>query len=430
MAFWSAFLNKRKARQQLDSVLPHRPSSPNAYLPTDVALGVLGGILCGADKLSRLAHLRSDPAVAQVLGIENVASQSTLSRFFEAFDESASNRLNSLHLWAIARLPSLRPGYTLDLDSWALLHRDGHQEGVQCGHTPRGLKPCHRPLIACLAEAKLVAGFWLRKGNAQCPEQAPKFLEELLDGLPSHIRVSCVRADAGFYHEKVLQTLEQRRLGYVIVMRLYPKWQKFCRHRDSEWTPTEIPGVDVQEIDSGVIGRRHVILRTSLSRFPDNAGKALLEVPGYKFRALVTNLPASYSPVAVWRHYNGRCDSENRIKELGEQFGVKGFCCRKFWSTQAICQLAIWAYNLCVLLQRELGLLQKIELQTLRWSLFCRAAVFSNAQGRPTLKLAVRGSAQRSWWMKVADKLSSTLPPLNCNSVSWPTEPCAFQSSI
>jgi len=419
MAFWSAFLRKRKVREELQTFLPQTPTSPYAYNPTDVALGLMGGILSGADKLSRVAHLRNDPAIAEVLGIEAVASQSTFSRFLNGFDEAASNALNGLHQWAMGRLPSLREGYTLDLDSWSLLHRDGRQEGICSGHTPIGLKPCHRPLIACLAEPKLVAGFWLRKGNAQCPEQMPEFVGQLLADLPSHIRVSCVRADAGFYHEKVLQMLEQRHLNYVVVMRLYPKWQKYCRHSEAAWTATEIAGIDVQEVESAELGRRIIIIRQRLSERPEAMGKELLSVPGYRFQALVTNLPASWSALAVWRRYNGRADSENRIRELGSQFGVKGFCCQKFWATQAVCQLAIWAYNLCVLLQRELGLLEKVELQTLRWRLFCRAGVWSRAQGRSTLKLAVQGQAQRDWWLKIAEKLNNPLPPLNCIAVEW-----------
>jgi hypothetical protein len=97
MACWSTFLCKQKVREQLQSVLPHAPTSPNAYEPTDVALGLMGGILCGADKLSRVAYLRQDPAMAEVLGIEAVASQSTFSRFLNGFDAAASNALNGLH---------------------------------------------------------------------------------------------------------------------------------------------------------------------------------------------------------------------------------------------------------------------------------------------------------------------------------------------
>ncbi len=77
------------ARTLLRAVLPHAPTSPNAYDPTDTALGFIGGILCGADKLARVAHLAHDPAVAEVLGIEAVPSQSTLSRFFARCGRSA-----------------------------------------------------------------------------------------------------------------------------------------------------------------------------------------------------------------------------------------------------------------------------------------------------------------------------------------------------
>ncbi len=202
-------------------------------------------------------------------------------------------------------------------------------------------------------------------------------------------------------------------------MRLYVKRQKYCRPADAAWTATEIEGLDVQEIDGTVLGRRVVIVRQRLSQRPEAGGKELLSVPGDRFQALVTNLPASWSALAIWRRYNGRSDSENRIRELGSQFGVKGFCCKKFWATQAVCQFAIWAYNLCVLLQRELGLLEKVELQTLRWRWFCRAGVWSRAQGKPTLKLAVRGREQRHWWIKLIEKLNYLLPPLNCDAVEW-----------
>ncbi len=198
MIVWSHFLHQKRFRHQLREVLPHAPTSPNAYDPTDVALGYVGGILCGADKLSRVAWLQSDPAIAQVLGIEAVASQSTLSRFFEAFSQRTCNGLAGLHRQAVWTLPSLKEGYTLDLDSWALLHEDGHQEGVAVGYTRRGLKPCPRPLIAGLAEAKLMANYWLRSGNSACVNGAAEFLRQTLTTLPKHIRVHLVRGDAGF----------------------------------------------------------------------------------------------------------------------------------------------------------------------------------------------------------------------------------------
>ena len=108
---WSAYVAEIGLREQLRAVLPHAPSSPNACDPTDTALGFIGGILCGADKLARIAHLAHDPALAQVLGIEAVPSQSTFSRFFGACERKACEALAGLHAWSLRDLPERASGY-------------------------------------------------------------------------------------------------------------------------------------------------------------------------------------------------------------------------------------------------------------------------------------------------------------------------------
>jgi hypothetical protein len=415
MVVWSHFLHQKRFRRQLREVLPHCPTSPNAYDPTDVALGYVGGILCGADKLSRVAWLQSDPALSQVLGVEAIASQSTLSRFFDVFGQRTCNALNGLHRQAVGSLPSLKDGYTLDLDSWSLLHEDGHQQGVAVGYTRQGLKPCHRPLIAALAESKLIANYWLRRGDSPCANGAAEFLRQTVQGLPAHIRLKLVRGDAGFGEASVQDMAQTLGLKFIFVARLTQKIQSLCRHDEAHWQRTEIPGLEVQEVELEQPGRRLIVVRQRIEQRPDAGGKTLLEVPGYRFQALVTNLPRSVDALSVWRQYNGRADIENRIKELGQQFGIKRLCVENFWGTEAMHHLAIAAYNLCVLLQRRLGQLQKCELNTLRWRLFGRAAVWSRARGKPTLKLAVRGQASRTWWHDILTKLTAWP---NCNAVA------------
>jgi hypothetical protein len=415
MIVWSHFLHQKGFRRQLREVLPHCPTSPNAYDPTDVALGYVGGILCGADKLSRVAWLQSDPALSQVLGVEAIASQSTLSRFFDVFGQKTCNALNGLHRQALASLPTFKEGYTLDLDSWALLHEDGHQQGVAVGYTRQGLKPCHRPLIAALAESKLIANYWLRRGDSACANGAAEFLRQTVASLPAHLRIKLLRGDAGFGEASVQAMAQALGLKFILVARLTQKVQSWCRHDDAHWQRTEITGLEVQEVELDQPDRRLIVIRQRVEQRPEAGGKTLLEVPGYRFQALVTNLPRSVDALSVWRQYNGRADIENRIKELGQQFGIKRLCVENFWGTEAMHHLAIAAYNLCVLLQRRLGQLEKCELNTLRWRLFGRAAVWSRAHGKPTLKLAVRHQTHRHWWRDILTKLTA-LP--NCNAVA------------
>jgi hypothetical protein len=405
LAVWTRFITERGLREQLRAVLPHAPTSPNAYDPCDPALGFIGGILCGADKLARVAHLAHDPAVAEVLGIEAVPSQSTLSRFFAQCGRSAGEALSGLHRWALAELPARTEGYTLDLDSFSLLHEDGHQEGVRVGYTRKGLKPCHRPIIAALAEVPQIAHFWLRPGNTACVSGAATFLGDTLARLPANVRVGLVRADSGFCTHGMIAALEERGLQYILTAALRSPVRTLCKHADTAWTPSGVAGISVQDVTHD--GMRLVVLRQRVAERPQAGGKQLLEVPGYKFQALRTNLPPTVSALEVWRRYNGRADIENRIKELGAQFGLKGLCCRSFWATEAACHLAICAYNLCVGLQRRLGQPQRAELTTLRWRLFSCAAVFSRAAGKPTLKLAVTTAKRRHWWRVLLRQIAS-----------------------
>ena len=312
MVVWSHFLHQKRFRQQLRALLPHDPTSPNAYDPTDVALGYVGGILCGADKLSRVAWLQSDPALAEVLGIEAVPSQSTLSRFFEVFSQKTCQVLAGLHRHAVYSLPSLREGYTLDLDSWALLHEDGHQEGVAVGYTKQGLKPCHRPLIAGLAEAKVIANYWLRPGNTACVNGAAEFLRQTVSGLPPHIRIGLVRGDAGFGDARVQEACEALGLKFIFATRLTQKVQLRCRHDEAQWQATEVPGIAVQDVEVDRPGRRLIVVRQRVEERPHAGGKTLFELEGYRFQALVTKLPRSFDALSVGLRYKVWAECVNR----------------------------------------------------------------------------------------------------------------------
>jgi hypothetical protein len=408
LAAWSAYLAEVGLRGRLRAALPHAPRSGNAYDPTDTALGFLGGVLCGADKLAQVAHLAHDPALPEVLGIEAVPSQSTLSRFFAACGRGASEALGRVHAACLHDLPERPEGYTLDLDAFSLVHEDGRQEGVRVGYTRKGLKPCHRPVLAALAEVPYVAHFWLRPGNTACVSGADAFVRETLARLPAHVRITLLRADSGFCTRPLLAALRELGIPYVMTAALRTPVQTLCRHDDSAWQKTEVPGLEVQEAEHE--GDRLIVIRQRVSQRPQGGGKRLLDLPGYKFQALRTNLGPELDALGVWRRYNGRADIENRIKELGAQFGLRGFCLRSFWATEAACQLCLLAYNLCVGLQRRLGVARRAELKTLRSRLFSCAAVFSHAQGKPTLKLAAATSSARRWWIALLEHFTDDDP--------------------
>jgi hypothetical protein len=293
--FWG-FLAMKKLREKLAGWLPHRPISPNASKPVEVAMGFIAGVLAGAERLTQIAHLRADPVLPEVMEVRKLPSQSTLTRFLQVFNGAACN----LHCfrqawhWGMQLLPARREGYTLDLDGTGLLHEDGKQEGVRVGHTRVGLKPCLQPLLAAFAEIKICAQMWLRAGNAHAASNVVAFVQELFSNLPSHLRLRLVRGDSGFQYEPLLCLLEERRIAYVIAADLSRRIQSVIK-KHTAWRQTALPGVEVADViyesPSASRARRVVIIRRRIADDPRGGGKLLLDCPGYKYQALVTSLP-------------------------------------------------------------------------------------------------------------------------------------------
>jgi hypothetical protein len=342
-----------------------------------------------------------------------------LTRFFQGFTGAGQNLrcFRPLWQWTLARLPARRAGYTLDLDSTRLLHPDSRQEGVRVGYTKRGLKPCLHPLLAVVAEVRVVAQLWLRSGNASCGSNVTAFFLDLWDHWPRALRLQGVRADAGFFLPELLQLWEDLGVPYVVVAQLSEPIQHLVR-RDQLWQPTELAGTDVAEVlyqaKSWARPRRLILIRHRKAERPEAGGKMLLEVPGYVFQALVTSLPAHREPLEVWRHYNGRADCENVIKELQDGFAVNTLCLDSFWASEAAMSLATLTYNLTVLFQRHLGWQTKVTVQTLRYWLFVTPGLLTHPAGKTTIKLAVP-RRESDWWRCLWQKILSPIP--NCNAV-------------
>ena len=424
LAPFIGFLHWQRVRALLDQNLPHRPQSNNAHDPTDTALGFLIGIMGGAKKLAQVAHWRGDPLLPQLLQVQALPSQSTLSRFFQVFHGAGVNQrtINPLWRWSMERLNSRGGGYTLDLDSTHLVHEDHHRaQGIASGYTPLGIKGCWHPLMGFLEEAKVVCGFWLRPGNTATSNNVAAFTLNILQNLPRHVRLGLVRADSGFCCDEWLSLLEDKRLSYISVAKMREPVRGLLR-RQQQWQKTEVEGIEVSETFYQAFGwqraRRLILIRHRQPEEQRPAGKVLLEVPGYTFQVLVTNLGSEVPPLEVWRRYNGRAGCEGVIKELDAHFALPQLCLENFWSSEAALSLAIWAYNLCILFQRHLGWKDRVSAGTLRFRLFVTGGIVSQTGGRKTIRLAV-APTQRPWWRTLLEKIVCPYP--NCNSVEpWP----------
>jgi hypothetical protein len=379
-------------RGLLAQALPDGRTSPNQVPVVDIVLAFLTSVLTGARRFAHVERLRADAVVRAILGVARLPSAMTVTRYFGGFVRSQVEHLAAvLGAFTLARLTAPPLGAVLDLDS-TVFERYGHQEGSLKGHNPRKHgRPSHHPLLAMLAEAKVVLHAWLRSGNTGSARGVEAFLTEALAGLPAGFRLYAVRADSGFFVARFLDALERRALPYAIAVRMNPLVHRTVAGLRT-WTAFG-PGLEVSETRYEAHGwrqpRRLVVVREELRERPEARGRRLFEVPGYTFHTLVTSLAL---PAAdVWRFYNGRAESENRLKELKEDFGADGFCLQSFDGTEAAFRLICFLYNLVAGFKHQALQNDAPRLSTVRTQLFVRGAILGADGHRRVLRLGLRG---------------------------------------
>jgi len=386
------YLEKLGIRGLLERALPDGRTSPNQIPVVEMVLALFATVLSGGRRFAHAERLRSDEVVKAILGVERMPSAMTLTRYFGGFVRSQVEHLSeALWKFVVARLRPLCLGAVLDLDS-TVFERYGHQEGSLKGHNPRKHgRPSHHPLLAMLAEAKVVLHAWLRSGNSGTARGVKAFLAETLAKLPENFRLYALRADSGFFVTEFLEELETRALPYAIAVRMNRLVQRTVvgiRH----WTQFA-PGLQAAEVSYQALGwkapRRLIVVREEIRERPEAKGRRLIDVPGYTFHALVTTL--ELSPVEAWHFYNGRADSENRLKELKEDFGADGFCLQSFDGTEAAFRLICFLFNLIADFKREVTRDESSRLMTLRNQVLVVGAILGADGRKPVLRLGLRG---------------------------------------
>ena len=170
---------------------------------------------------------------------------------------------------------------TLDVDSTEIT-RNGEQEGATRGYNPgkRG-RPSHHPLLAFVAEARLVANFWLRPGHCHSANNLLQFLEATRHHLGNTV-VGLLRTDSGFFDEAILAALEVRRIPYIVAARLTRPLRRALYQATGWWA--QEAGLELTELRYQAEGwkaaRRLIVVRQSVNRktAPGKARACLLTI--------------------------------------------------------------------------------------------------------------------------------------------------------
>ncbi|MCP9443516.1 MAG: transposase, partial [Nitrospira sp.] len=135
--------------------------------------------------------------------------------------------------------------------------------------------------------------------------------------------------------------------------------------------------------------RRLILVREEMRRRPEARGRRLFDDPDYTYHAVITSLGGP--PEEVWRFYNGRADSENRIKELKQDYSINGFCLHSFFGTEAVFRLICLLFNLMQLFKRLVLHDETPRLGTIRRTTLVIGAILGATGRTSVLRLGLRG---------------------------------------
>ncbi len=411
-------LEKTKIKEVLLELdLPQKRSN-NQISPISIIESFWVSIWIGCFRFQHTAVIKVDEVLKQIFGWERVASDTTFTRFFKSFTPSQNQEIfPKLYKWFIDNLQY--DNFTVDVDS-SVITRYGIQEGSKKGYNPkkRG-RASHHPLFAFINDLKMVANCWNRSGNTGSSSNAINFLEETFE-IMSNKKIGLFRADSGFCSSSILDYIESKKIPYVMSCTLYSNLQQQIGNITS-WNAIG-EGIFISEIKYKQNGwkkeRRIIVIKQDEEVRPKATGKKLrtlfsgTEYDNEKFyktryHAFVTDqdLPAKQ----IWEQYKGRGDSENRIKELKEDFGVEGFNMNSFCATEIAMRFVMMGYNLMSLFRQLTHKNQpQPRLSTLRFNCFAVGSWIENMELIMSVPLK-----RRQWYDGLFSNINSAKLPFS-----------------
>ena len=262
-------------------------------------------------------ELTNEPVMTAVLDKDALASQPTLSRFFNRMDEDTLSQLNKIIrelrkvIYSIKK-PEFMP---FDIDS-TILNTYGKQEGegFNYHYQAHGYHPllCYDGLTGDLLKAEL------RDGTMYCGKEADLFMKSLLDeficdfpDMPLYLR-----SDSGFASPNLYEVLEDKNCKYAIRLKENAKLRELAEDKNQAlYHATKFNQVDyaveygefMYQAGSWKHPRRVVF------KIEKPYGQML-----HRYTFIVTTL--EMEPYQVIQFYCGRGKMENFIKESKNGF--------------------------------------------------------------------------------------------------------------
>ena len=353
-------------------------------------------IVAGYNTDSAANILQHDPVLQTLSTDEPLASQSSISRFYDRVVVETILTLQVLNQDLIdkARLVRNDTNMIIDLDS---THSDtfGHQE--QTAYNAHYGTNGYHPLVAFDGLTGDFLKAKLRSGNQYTSNGVKEFLEPLLAHYNQTIPTTdiLVRGDSGFATPDVYDLCDLYENQYVIRLKanrnLYRLAEEFVFYDNHHpWDEKEVYYHSVSYQAASWFKPRRVCICSTRE-----VGELL-----FKHSFIVTNFSENISAKRVFETYNKRGTMENYIKEAKNSFFFDKTDSPSFIENEARMMISLLAYNLVNFL-RTLCFEPKskgLQVNTIRLRLFKVAGKLVNTARQTYLKLSSYHVYQREFY--------------------------------
>lgn len=338
VALWGPMLDRLNLVDAADA-RRLRPIGPGGYTGGECYRTVVEVLLAGGDFLSDRSLLEG--ATEQLRGGHAFPSHTTLFRFCAGADlgraqkAAAVNRTMLARAWAMGAGPT---GGVITIDPDATLvdtYGPGKEGSTFTYRGEVGLSP----LIGVCGETGDVLALRARGGNAHPGRANAGFIRECAAAIPGPVRERVnlwVRVDSAGYQHDVFRACEQ--LGAVFTITASHRSNiraaivALATDAATVWVPALAAeaekGSEIAEtvIETGRTKKDRRVLRLIVRRQRTSRGDQLSfdDLDGWRFHAIVTNLPALFAPAdEVEAHHRLRGGiPEDTIRQLKEDFGL------------------------------------------------------------------------------------------------------------
>ena len=341
-------------------------------------------------------ELKSDPVLTTVLEKDRLASQPTLSRFFNRMDEDTLVQFDTIDRTLRDIIYSIkRPEHVLlDLDS-TLLETYGHQEGegFNFHYRAHGYHPllCYDGLTGDLIKAEL------RDGTQYCGNDADKFMETILgEYLARNIPVY-LRGDSGFASPKLYKTCESNGCSYAIRLKQNAILLALSSNKDEE-----LYHATKDDQISYAVTYGEFMYQANSWEYPRSVVFKIEKPYGqltHLYTFIVTNM--NMEPYQIIQFYCGRGRMENFIKECKNDFDFSAVSSRSKIVNANRVRLHMLAYNLFNWFRRLVlpANMRKLQADTIRIKLIKIATRAVHSARYITFKLCSNCPYKKEFYM-------------------------------